>query len=271
MARQPHGQNFLIDNNIAANIVKAVGIGNDDDIIEIGPGKGALTNIIIPIAQSLTLIEIDQTLANRLSSIYSGNPKIKIVNVDALKYDFPQTAYKIVSNLPYNVGTAIIQRFLPNSYWSTAVLMLQKEVAQRLAAKTGTADYGYISIFCQYYAQCEILFDVSPGCFHPKPKVMSTVIKLINKRPQPPNELFFPFIKHCFSMRRKTILNALRSFKLNPQKKSGIDSQFSTLRDDCEKILTTLNLDPKLRPDKLTINDYILLTNKLKKDIILQS
>jgi len=258
MPRQPHGQNFLIDNNIARKIVNAAGIKKSDLVVEIGPGKGILTDIIKDLTHSLTLLEIDPALSQRLSAIYAQTSNVKIENIDALNYVFPGTPYKIVSNLPYNVGTAIVQHFLPSPSWTTAVIMLQKEVALRLCAKPASADYGYISIFCAYYAAAEILFDVSPSCFGPKPKVMSSVIRLTNKNAAPPDPLFFSFIKHCFSMRRKTILNCLGSFK-NLDKQKAAD------------ILATLNFDSFLRPDKLTISDYISLTNQLKKHIILQS
>ena len=250
--RQPHGQNFLIDNNIARNIVAAANIIKSDNIIEVGPGKGILTNILKYLTDSLTLVEIDSALAKRLAEIFTGDATVKVENIDALNYIFPSTPYKIVSNLPYNVGTAIVQHFLPDSNWTTAVIMLQKEVALRLCAAKGNKDYSFISVFCQYYANTEILFDVSPNCFNPKPKVMSTVIRLTNKTPQTPNELFFKFVKHSFSMRRKTILNCLSSFK-------------ELGKPEALQILITLNLDPLLRPDKLTISDYIALVSKVSE------
>ena len=137
---------------------------------------------------------------------------IELINMDFLKYDIPSYDLKFISNLPYNVGTAIIQKILPLPNWSECVFMLQKEVVQRLAGKQGTADYGYISIFTKYYAHAEILFDVSPKCFSPRPLVNSSVIKLINKR-RKLRTRFFPIYKAQFSMRRKTILNCISSFK----------------------------------------------------------
>jgi 16S rRNA (adenine1518-N6/adenine1519-N6)-dimethyltransferase len=136
--------------------------------------------------------------------------------------------------------------------------MLQKEVIHRLAAKQGSGDYGYISIFTRYYADAKILFDVSPKCFNPAPKVTSSVIRLTNKGSKAPDPVFFELVKRCFSMRRKTILNCLTSFK-------------NLEKSQANEILITCALDTFLRPDKLSIADYLRLTAEIKKYIILQS
>lgn len=258
--RQKHGQNFLIDNNIADNIVKAADLNENDNVIEIGPGKGILTKLIQPQVKHLTAVEIDKRLFEMLEHYFNFHKadNIELINMDFLKYDIPSYDLKFISNLPYNVGTAIIQKILPLPNWSECVFMLQKEVVQRLAGKQGTADYGYISIFTKYYAHAEILFDVSPKCFSPRPLVNSSVIKLINKRPQTPDPLFFQFIKHSFSMRRKTILNCISSFK-------------KIEKSQANKILITCGLDPLLRPDKLSKEDFLRLTDEIKNCIILQS
>ena len=270
--RQKHGQNFLIDNNIANNLVKAAKLQAQDAALEIGPGKGILTKIIQPQVKHLTAVEIDENLFRQLKHYFDfhNTQNIAIVNEDFLKFDldsFYKTGavnadnseeVKIIPNLPYNVGTAIIQKILPTPDWSVAVFMLQKEVIHRLAAKQGTKDYGYISLFTSYYAEAEILFDVSPKCFYPRPLVTSSVIKLTNKRPQSPDPLFFGLIKHSFSMRRKTILNCISSFK-------KID------KSQAAEILITCGLDPLLRPDKLSVDDFLRLTDKIKNYIILQS
>jgi 16S rRNA (adenine1518-N6/adenine1519-N6)-dimethyltransferase len=253
--RQKNGQNFLIDNNIASNIVKSLNLRTTDNVLEIGPGKGILTKLIQPRVKFLTCIDIDSQLINELNSYFSfSNIKnIKVVNGDFLKYEEQmQNIIKFVSNLPYNIGTAIIQKVLPLSNWAEAVFMLQKEVVLRLAAKAGSKSYGYISIFTSYYAESQILFDVSPKCFKPQPKVMSSVVKFKNKTPKRPDPLFFEFIKHAFSMRRKTILNAIASFK-------GLDKNQSFA------IVDNLKISPLLRPDKLEISDFLSLTTEIKK------
>jgi 16S rRNA (adenine1518-N6/adenine1519-N6)-dimethyltransferase len=257
--RQKHGQNFLIDNNIANNIIKSANLEKDDDVLEIGPGKGILTKIIQRQVKHLTAVEIDKNLFQQLNHYFSfhniGN--ISILNTDFLKFDIPNTKLKIISNLPYSLGTAIIQKILPLSNWTTAIFMLQKEVAQRLATQRGCKEYGYISIFTSYYANCKILFDVSPKCFSPLPKVTSSVIKLTNKLPPAPSPFFFDFIKHSFSMRRKTILNCIGSFK-------------DLGKNQAVQIVDNLNLVPFLRPDKLSTLDFLSLTNEIEKYITFQ-
>ncbi|MCL2484623.1 MAG: 16S rRNA (adenine(1518)-N(6)/adenine(1519)-N(6))-dimethyltransferase [Endomicrobia bacterium] len=293
--RQKHGQNFLIDNNIANNIIKAAELTNEDNVLEIGPGKGVLTKLIQPKVKHLTAVEIDPALSQKLNYYYSFHNinNIEIITADFLKLniddkkpichcgqrpaisDLQQDCgseaamttqkmavnstlqsslftlpFKVISNLPYNVGTAIIQKILPMPSWTQCVLMLQKEVIERLAANPDDDEYGYISLFTQYYANREILFDVSPKCFNPPPKVISSVIKLTNKNSPEPNKLLFPFIKHAFSQRRKTILNSLSSF-------ANID------KIKAAEILKSCSLDPMLRPEKLSLSDFVNLTEKL--------
>jgi 16S rRNA (adenine1518-N6/adenine1519-N6)-dimethyltransferase len=255
--RQKYGQIFLIDSNVANKIAKAANLEKYDEVIEIGPGKGILTKIIQLQVKYLTAVEIDGILSQQLNHYFSfhGARNIKIINTDFLKYNIPNTKLKVISNLPYNIGTAIIQKILPIKSWTTAVFMLQKEVTQRLVARPGDKAYGYISIFTSYYADCKILFDVSPRCFNPSPKVISSVIKLINKAPEPPGTFFFDFIKHAFKTRRKTILNCLGSFKNLEKSKAA-------------RILDACSLDPFLRPDKFSIPDFLRLTDETRKHTI---
>ncbi len=248
--RQPHGQNFLTDRNIANRIVESADIQKTDTIIEIGPGKAALTDILKDYTDNLIAVDIDSNLAQALQTKYKDNNNITIINKDFLKFDLPDTKFKIVANLPYNVGTAIVQKFLPDKNFVSGVIMLQKELITRLIGNLGTKDYGYISLFRQYYADAEFLFDVPPGCFNPKPQVMSAVAKFINKLPQEPNESLFPLIKHCFTMRRKTILNCLSTFL-------KLDKKQTT------EILNSVNIDVMLRPDKISLEQYKILAEKI--------
>lgn len=272
--RQKHGQNFLIDNNIASNIIKASNLERPDTVLEIGPGKGILTKIIQPQVRHLIAVEIDHNLFLQLNHYFTFHnaENITLINEDFLKCNIEakieplendvqndekkplKKSFKIIANLPYHIGTAIIQKILPLKTWSTAVFMLQKEVIERLASKPDSKDYGYISIFTSYYADCTILFDVSPKCFNPIPKVVSSVIKLTNKLPGIPIPIFFDFIKHAFSMRRKTILNCVSSFK-------------NLEKNQASLIVNNLQMDPFSRPDKLSISDFLRLTKELKKYI----
>ena len=184
---QKYGQNFLVDNNIAKNIVRSLNLSLSaiDNVLEIGPGKGILTKLVQPRVKFLTCIDIDLQLVDSLKRYFASNnvKNVKIVNEDFLKYKMLEehSNLKIISNLPYNVGTAIVQKVLPLNNWCEAVFMLQKEVVSRLAAKPGSKDYGYISIFASYYTESEILFAVSPKYFKPKTKVVSSVVKVKKK------------------------------------------------------------------------------------------
>jgi 16S rRNA (adenine1518-N6/adenine1519-N6)-dimethyltransferase len=249
--RQPHGQNFLVDNNIANKIVKFACITKGDFVIEVGPGKGILTDILKNLTNNLTIVDIDTKLAENLSVKYKDNKNITVINQDFLKFELPSIPFKVVANLPYNVGTAIVQKILPCPNLVSAVVMLQKDVITRLIGHLGLKDYGYISIFRNYYADAKFLFDVPPGCFNPKPKVMSSVVSFINKTPKEPNPKLFPFVKHCFSMRRKTILNGLSTY-LKSEKIAAQD------------LLKKADIDYMTRPDNLDLQQYVKLVDLLK-------
>ncbi|MDR3071445.1 MAG: 16S rRNA (adenine(1518)-N(6)/adenine(1519)-N(6))-dimethyltransferase RsmA [Endomicrobium sp.] len=251
--RQKHGQNFLIDNNIVNKIIKAANLSKQDDVLEIGPGKGILTKIIQPQVRHLIAVEIDGVLCQQLGrcSSFRGVQNFELINADFFKYNMLVGTFKIISNLPYNVGTAIIQKILPLKNWTSAVFMLQKEVAQRLVAGCGSKRYGYMSIFTSYYADCAILFDVSSKCFAPSPKIVSSVVKLTNKFSSQPESIFFDFIKHSFNMRRKTVLNCISSFQ-------------NLEKIQARQVVDNLKLNPLLRPDKLSVLDFLRLTNEIK-------
>lgn len=249
--RQPNGQNFLIDANIANKIVKSASISKSDFVIEIGPGKGVLTDILKNLTDNLIIVDIDRQLADNLVLKYRNDRNVTVINKDFLKFDLPQAPFKVVANLPYNVGTAIVQKLLPSTHFISAVFMLQKDVITRLVSGPGSKDYGYISIFRKYYADAGFLFDVPPGCFNPKPKVMSAVASFVNRNPKEPSANLFPFIKHCFSMRRKTILNGLATYL----KSDKITAQ---------ALLQKSDIDYMARPDKLDLQQYIKLADLLK-------
>ena len=165
--RQPHGQNFLADINIAKKIVDAAHISSGNKVLEIGPGKGILTNLLARTAGECKAIEIDKNLCEQLRNKFERFNNVKIILGNFLDYPFPEEPgpLKIVANLPYNVSTAIIEKLLPEKSWTTAVLMVQKEVGERLLARVSTKDYGYFTVFCRHYCKIEKLFFVGPGCF----------------------------------------------------------------------------------------------------------
>jgi 16S rRNA (adenine1518-N6/adenine1519-N6)-dimethyltransferase len=213
--RQKWGQNFLVNKNIAAGIVERLSLAPEDRLIEIGPGRGILTREAAGRVAEMTLVEIDKRWAESMQREWAGHPHVKVICADFLEWTPPPRPdsgpFKVMSNLPYSSGAAILQKLLSWGDWSIAVVMLQKEVAQRIVAKPGGADYGVLTLSVQSRAKVRALFDVSRHNFKPVPEVTSTVL-LLEKRPQPmysDEASFFRVVKAAFSQRRKTILNAL--------------------------------------------------------------
>jgi len=214
------GQNFLTDPRIINRIVEAIDPRADETIIEIGPGKGALTAPLLERAGSLVAIEFDQNLIPLLSDKFNGHPNFNLIQNDALVANFcdairPATQARVVANLPYNVATAILQRLIEQRQCLTElVVMLQREVVDRITAPPGTSERGYLSVFVQAYCEVENLFDVAPGSFRPAPKVWSSVIRLTFRSDlagMPDEKLFWQVVSAGFAQRRKTMLNNLRN------------------------------------------------------------
>lgn len=215
------GQNFLTNQGVITRIVAAVSPRADETIVEIGPGRGALTALLLQQAGSLIALEFDQKLIPLLTEKFGSQSNFRLVQGDALAAAIcdvisPVKQARVVGNLPYNVGTAIVQKLIAQRRCVTQmVLMLQKEVVDRITAPPGTQDRGYLSVFVQAYCETEKLFDVAPGSFRPAPKVSSSVIKLTPR----PNlqvivkneQLLWQVVSAGFAQRRKTILNNLRN------------------------------------------------------------
>jgi 16S rRNA (adenine1518-N6/adenine1519-N6)-dimethyltransferase len=215
------GQNFLTDQRIVQRIVEALDPRADETILEIGPGRGALTAPLLEKAGSLVAIEFDRHLIPLLTEKFGSNTNFTLVERDALVTDIcevirPANRVRVVANLPYNVATAIVQRLIEQrSCVGEMVLMLQKEVVERITAAPGSAARGYLSVFVQVYCETEKLFDVAPSSFRPAPKVWSSVLKLrLRNRPVADvrdEELLWRIVSAGFAQRRKTILNNLRN------------------------------------------------------------
>ena len=253
--RQKYGQHFLSSHSIAKRIVEAADIVESDIVVEIGPGKGVLTDMMAARCAKLIAIEIDPALVEKLRLRFTDPQKTEVVCANFLDLDLaalaePARPVKIVSNLPYYVSTVIIERFLPWQCWSSAVVMVQKEVASRVCAQKDSSAYGYYSLLCQYYAQCDNLFDVAPESFSPPPNVDSSVIRLTNKKPCPPAEGVFDLIKHAFAHRRKNVLNAFT---------------IGTTRDKeaFKPVLEKAGISWALRPQNLSWDDYFRLQQLL--------
>lgn len=222
------GQNFLTDGNIARKIVKSLSFGKEDLVLEIGPGYGSLTGYILESTANYTAVEIDKELSKKLEEKYSTTPgNVKILNKDFLGVSLKEilAEYRTVSekgnlfligNLPYNITSEVLFKLIDEKEAvCETVLMIQKEVAQRLIAKPNTKEYGILAVNLQYNFDVKILFNVSPASFFPKPKVQSSVIKLIRRTnaEEIGDYIFFKeLVKNAFGKRRKTLKNSLSGF-----------------------------------------------------------
>lgn len=249
------GQNFLIDGNIVRKICEEGEVSKEDDILEIGPGIGTLTEELSCKANKVVAVELDKSLFPILDETLAGCNNVEIVYGDILKIDLPKLFsekfesenIKIVANLPYYITTPIIARLLEEELDIDSILvMVQSEVAERMKASPGTKDYGSLSVFVQYYTDPEIVLSVPKTAFMPRPNVDSAVIKLKIRKEKielKDRKTFFKVVKAAFSQRRKTILNSLSS---------GLKTDKGTVR----AILGKVDIDPKLRAENLTIEDF---------------
>jgi len=215
------GQNFLKDPGIIKRIIESFSPKADETVIEVGPGKGALTAELVDHGARVIAIEFDRNLAPLLSERFAGRGNFRLLQADALETDFcaeiqPALTARLIANLPYNISTAILQRLITQRRClEEMVLMLQKEVVERIQAPAGSSERGYLSVLVEAYCETEKLFDVSPGSFRPRPKVWSTVVRL-RFRSQlggeiRSEELLWSLVSAGFRQKRKTILNNLRN------------------------------------------------------------
>lgn len=215
------GQNFLANQGIIQRIVASLDPKPEETIIEIGPGKGALTVPLLERGCRVVAVEFDRTLIPSLEKQFGAKDNFHLVHADALSTDFcevirPATTARVVANLPYNISTAILQRLIEQrTCLREMVLMLQREVVDRITASPGSSERGYLSVLVEAYCETEKLFDVAPGSFRPAPKVWSSVIRLT---PRPTlvadvkdEKLLWKIVSAGFAQRRKTILNNLRN------------------------------------------------------------
>lgn len=246
------GQNFLIDSTVLTDIVKGADISKEDFVIEIGPGVGTLTKQLLDSAKAVCAIELDSDLLPILEEELKEYDNFTLVHKDALKVDFNEiinyeNSVKLVANLPYYVTTPIISKLLISGYvFKSLTIMIQKEVAERIAAKPNCKEYGALSLLVQYYCDTEIIRKVSPASFIPQPKVESIVIKLdrlIEPRVKVRDEkLFFTIVRDSFNMRRKTLWNALKQLKLS--------------KENLEYAFSESGIDPKRRGETLSIEEF---------------
>jgi len=262
------GQNFLTDANIIRKITDAGELSGDDLVIEVGPGIGALTVSLARKAGKVIAIEIDKKLIPALKETTGQFDNIELIHADALKVDMAQLIngwpgkVKVISNLPYYVTTPIVMMFLERDLpVERMVLMVQKEVAQRMTATPKTSDYGALSVGVQAAGIPKIMFNVSRNCFIPKPEVDSSVVRILitdeYRKKIADYKLFHECVKAAFSQRRKTLLNSLGgSPSLN------IDKQ--TVKD----ILARLNLKEQTRGEELSVEQFITLSNLVAEHLL---
>lgn len=245
------GQNYLTDENICRNIVDSFNISQGDIVLEIGPGKGALTKYLIEKTENLTVVEIDDNNCKILSETFPG---LNIIHDDFLKINLEKTGKesksRVIGNIPYNITSEIIFMLIDNrKNIRDAQLMIQEEVAQRIIAKPSCKEYGIPSVLVQAFSKPEMFFKVSKNCFYPKPKIDSRIIHIDfsqNKEDKINDVVFFrKFVRASFSHRRKTLHNSLKSI--------GIETN-----------LLKMDFDFGRRSETLSVDEFIYLSNEIK-------
>lgn len=249
------GQNFLIDQNLAAWIVRQLSISPSDTVVEVGPGAGALTHELLSQTANLVLIEFDERLAGYLKKRLAHRPEVNVIQGDACRFDtrtlYPCQPVRLLGNLPYSAGGEIIRNFLgPHSPVSEAVLMVQREVAERIAAQPRTKDYGILTLRVQSRWDVRVLKHLGPECFFPRPKIDSTVLHLTRKEsgtlPVFDPHLFDRFIRQGFSQRRKQLRNSMQ-----------------LPNSEWEETAKLTGLHPLARAEELDLSQWIRLTHAL--------
>lgn len=264
--RKKWGQNFLVDGNILRKIAHLCNPGCEKLLVEIGPGLGGLTRELAGISKGILAIEIDFGLREALAESLQGLNNIHLLFADILQIDLEEelnkafggediSGYKVCANIPYNITTPIIFKLLETcSQMESATLMMQKEVAGRILASPGSKEYGLLTLMTTYYAEVEYLMPVSRNCFYPRPEVDSSVIQLRpikGKRVQVKDESNFKkLLRVSFQKRRKTILNICVDL-------------FSAEKAEIHSILNSIGIDPKSRPENLSIEQFARISDTL--------
>lgn len=261
------GQNFLIDPHVLEKIIQSARITKEDYVLEIGPGIGTMTQYLAEAAGKVKAVEIDTALIPILEETLKDYSNVSILQGDILKVDVNQMVeeenegkpIKVVANLPYYITTPIIMSLFEKKIpLQSITIMVQKEVAQRMQTGPGSKDYGALSLAVQYYAKPEIVANVPPNCFIPRPKVGSAVIRL-ESHPKPPVEvsdeaLMFRLIRASFSQRRKTLVNSLKN-----------SQNLSLSREEIEEALNKCGIPLTIRGEALGLEEFAKLSNYIKE------
>ncbi len=255
-ARRRFGQNFLHDDAVILRIINAIAPRKGDNMVEIGPGQGALTTLLLNELGKMSAVELDRDLVPILKKNCASHGALTIHNVDALKFDFcslttAASSLRVVGNLPYNISTPLIFHLLTQAHCIRDMyFMLQREVVERMAAMPGSKTYGRLSIMVQYHCEVENLFIVGPESFDPMPKIDSAIVRL-TPRSEPAvkvndETLFAKVVTQAFSQRRKTIRNTLKPYMTGDE-------------------ISSLEIDPSLRAEVLDLETFARLTNYIEK------
>lgn len=251
-AKKSLGQNFLVDESVIAGIVSALEISAGESVVEIGPGRGALTHQLLDSGAQLTALEIDRDLVPQLNEEYGERENFRCIEGDVLEVDLTtlvvSTPVKLVGNLPYYISTAILQKLIEQRHlFSKIVLMLQKEVVERIIAKPGDSSRGFLTVLVEDAFESVSLFDVSPSAFVPRPKVWSSVVALTPKVSAITDHIEFRrLVSSSFAQKRKTIFNNLKH-----------------VYQDAEKSLVLADVDPRRRAETLTLPEWAALSNQI--------
>jgi len=258
------GQNFLIDDQVIEDIMEGADVGSEDCVLEVGPGIGVMTQALAERAEKVVSVEIDSSLLPVLDETLAPYDNVKIINSDILKIDLRQLIEeefngrrpKVVANLPYYVTTPIIMMFLEEGIPVTdIVVMVQKEVAERIVSAPGNKIYGALSVAVQFYSEPSVIVKAPKGLFMPQPKVDSLVVRMkIRETPKVDvknRKLFFRVVKAAFGMRRKTLLNAL-------------SAGLGISKDMVNEVMGACDIDPKRRGETLSIEEFGLLADRFE-------
>ena len=259
------GQNFLTADWIPQEIAAACGADESHGVLEVGPGVGCLTRELCQRAAAVVSVELDRSLLPVLAETMADAENFQLINEDLLKLDIPAAADRyfsgltplVCANLPYNITTPALRVLVEADRFETITVMVQKEVAQRIAAPAGASDYGAFSVYMQYHTEPELLFDVPPDCFLPRPKVTSAVVRC-RTRTAPPvapacgKDFFFQTVRAAFALRRKTLRNSLSSVfggQLDREQIAGVI-------EDC-------GFPPSVRGETLGMKEFAALADRL--------
>lgn len=258
------GQNFLIEDWVPRDIAAASGAGPGVGVLEVGPGIGPLTRELAGRADKVVSVELDRSLLPILGETLRDCPNAEVVSGDILKTDIPALVGEkfhgltavACANLPYNITTPAITALMEANCFASITVMIQREVAKRVCAAPGTADYGAFSVFCQYHTAPEYLFEVPPDCFLPAPKVTSAVVRMV-PRPAPgwsvdDPDHFFRVVRAAFALRRKTLLNSLAA---------GLGGQ---PKEEIARAIEACSLPADIRGERLSIPQFAQLSKALR-------